>query len=429
MEYIEINNLVPHPKNDYYFDDITGEKWDELLMSIQTNGIHTPILVTSPDKDSNIPKHKKIIISGHQRVRACIELGIKKIPYTYKRYISEDEMLLALIESNIIQRGVGNSNPLKLGRCLNELDRIYGIKRGNNQHSNPNNLDSTIPKRSKKDIATALELSQETLTNYQKLTQLDEELQEMLLNNTLTPTNGIKIAKKVPKEKQKLFAAQIKTNEKATTKLLNTIIKSLTDEDKQSDIQESVTDKVVPENQQSTKEIYLKDYEDYIKYGNGTHEDEIALNNLKQYANKVKSFAELAHEQIDKITFNMEELFNLLRNSNSTVEILEELRDNNLDFCVAYLNEFLIKDIIGLSSCLETMIESTETIQELANDDDISNCDDDGFLYNGAGKKIAQIENYKNKSLKYDYIAEDEENVYYAYDANKKVIGKVIWIK
>ena len=63
-----------------------------------------------------------------------------------------------------------------------------------------------MSKRSKKDIATALELSQETLTNYQKLTQLDVELQEMLLNNTLTPTNGIKIAKKVPKEKQKSFA-------------------------------------------------------------------------------------------------------------------------------------------------------------------------------------------------------------------------------
>lgn len=225
MEYIEINNLVPHPKNDYYFDDITGEKWDELLMSIQTNGIHTPILVTSPDKDSSIPKYKKIIISGHQRVRACIELGIKKIPYTYKRYKSEDEILLALIESNIIQRGVGNSNPLKLGRCLNELDRIYGIKRGNNQHSNPNYLDSAMPKRSKKDIATALELSQETLTNYQKLTQLDAELQEMLLNNTLTPTNGIKIAKKVPKEKQQELVKQLKGSD-CSSKTISSFLSS-----------------------------------------------------------------------------------------------------------------------------------------------------------------------------------------------------------
>lgn len=225
MDYIEINNLIPHPQNDYYFDDITGEKWEELLTSIQLNGVHTPILITAPDKDSNIPKHKKIIISGHQRVRACLELGIKKIPYTYKHYKSEDEMLLALIESNIIQRGIGNANPLKLGRCLNELDRIYGIKRGNNQHSNPNNLDSNILKRSKKDIANALELSQETLTNYQKLTHLDDALQEMLLNNKLSPTNGIKIAKKVSKEQQKEMVELIqKEDGRKQSKIINSFI-------------------------------------------------------------------------------------------------------------------------------------------------------------------------------------------------------------
>lgn len=246
MEYIEINNLVPHPKNDYYFDDITGEKWDELLMSIQTNGIHTPILVTSPDKDGSIPKYKKIIISGHQRVRACIELGIKKIPYTYKRYKSEDEILLALIESNIIQRGVGNSNPLKLGRCLNELDRIYGIKRGNNQYSNPNNLDSTKTKKSKKDIATALELTQETLTNYQKLTHLDESLQKMILSNKLSPTHGIKIAKKISKEAQKEVVKQIEDIEKVTGAVVDKVIMTISEHQKAQNKAETETKRDTP---------------------------------------------------------------------------------------------------------------------------------------------------------------------------------------
>lgn len=31
--------------------------------------------------------------------------------------------------------GIGKPNPVKLGRCILELERIYGIKHGNNQHS------------------------------------------------------------------------------------------------------------------------------------------------------------------------------------------------------------------------------------------------------------------------------------------------------
>lgn len=80
---------------------------------------------------------------------------------------------------------------------------------------------------------------------------------------------------------------------------------------------------------------------------------------------------------------------------------------------------------------IDTVSQAIDTINELKDDNEISNCDDDGFLYNGAGKKIAQIENYKKKSLTYDYIEEDEndESIYYAYDENNKKIGKVTWLK
>lgn len=120
-----------------------------------------------------------------------------------ENFKSEDAMLLALIETNLIQRGSGNTNPIKLGRCLNELDRIYGVKRGNNQHRNPNNLDSMVERKSKKEITGRLGLSQETLTNYQKLTTLDEELQQMVLDGGISVTNAVKVAKKIQKEKQK----------------------------------------------------------------------------------------------------------------------------------------------------------------------------------------------------------------------------------
>lgn len=32
---------------------------------------------------------------------------------------------------NLRQRGIGNPNPVKLGRCIKELERIYDIHQGN----------------------------------------------------------------------------------------------------------------------------------------------------------------------------------------------------------------------------------------------------------------------------------------------------------
>lgn len=39
-------------------------------------------------------------------------------------------MLKDLIETNIRQRGIDNPNPVKLGRCIKELERIYGVREG-----------------------------------------------------------------------------------------------------------------------------------------------------------------------------------------------------------------------------------------------------------------------------------------------------------
>ena len=97
---IPINQLIPHPRNTEFFDDMTGEKWKEFLESIKTRGIIEPIVIT-PDKT---------IVSGHQRIRASHELGINHIPCSIHSYNNEDEILQDLLKTNIRQRGdVGGS--------------------------------------------------------------------------------------------------------------------------------------------------------------------------------------------------------------------------------------------------------------------------------------------------------------------------------
>ena len=187
MQQININELKPHPRNNDFFDDMIGEKWKEFIESIKIRGVIEPIVIT-PDK---------VIVSGHQRVRACKELGIKTAMCDVHTYNSEDEILQDLLETNIRQRGDVGGSAKKVGLRIKELERIYGIKNGGsqfygNQHGKveelPNN--SEAPK-TQEQLAKEMGFSVDTLNNYKKLTEMIPELEELVDTGITTPTTAL----------------------------------------------------------------------------------------------------------------------------------------------------------------------------------------------------------------------------------------------
>lgn len=70
---IHVKDLKSFPNHEQYFWDIKGEDYIWFLRSIKSSGVICPILITRDN----------MIISGHQRVRACRDLGIETIPATY----------------------------------------------------------------------------------------------------------------------------------------------------------------------------------------------------------------------------------------------------------------------------------------------------------------------------------------------------------
>ena len=128
MQKFTIEELKAHPRNNEFFDDMSGEKWQEFLESIKTSGVIEPIVVTQD----------KIIVSGHQRVRACKELGIEEIDANVKIYDSDDDIIKDLLETNIRQRGEIGGSTVKLGRRIKELERIYGIRQGGDRSKTTN---------------------------------------------------------------------------------------------------------------------------------------------------------------------------------------------------------------------------------------------------------------------------------------------------
>ena len=201
MELIEVSKLKPFTKNDYFFDDLTGPQWEEFKKSIKSSGVIEPVIVTTD----------LVIISGHQRVRACKELGIEKVLCDIRRFDSEDEQLKQLIETNIKQRGIGNPNSVKLGRCILELERIEGITHGGSRVQN-------APLKSQEGIAQEIGISVDQLKRYKSLTNLIPELSDLVETGTVNVTTASAIARRLTKEQQEELAAKITGTDANTLK-------------------------------------------------------------------------------------------------------------------------------------------------------------------------------------------------------------------
>ena len=195
MELMNPYDLKPHPRNGEFFDDMDGQKWKDFLQSVKTSGIIEPIIVTQD----------LVIVSGHQRVRAAKAIGILKIAVEVRHYADDDKVLKDLIETNIMQRGIGNTNPIKLAKCIMELERILGIRNGGDRKSDSHN--ANVIKQS--DLAEKLKVSQSQLARYKKLLELVPELQTAVESGQISATNASAILAKLPEAEQKAIAEQI----------------------------------------------------------------------------------------------------------------------------------------------------------------------------------------------------------------------------
>lgn len=202
MEQIAIDIIKQHPRNTEFFDDIAGDQWEVFLDSVRTSGVIEPVILTQD----------LITVSGHQRLRACKELKIENVMAEIRYYDSEDKVLKDLIETNIRQRGIGNPNPVKLGRCIKELEKIYGIQNGGDRKSDC----KVYNLKSQEQLAEELGVSNKTLHNYKALADLTPEVQELIETGKLAPSTASSLISKMTEEEQEEFISSMDITKKIT---------------------------------------------------------------------------------------------------------------------------------------------------------------------------------------------------------------------
>lgn len=207
---IKISELKPHPKNDYYFDDMEGDSWDSLLQSISTSGVTNAITIND----------KKIIISGHQRIRACKVLGIEEVSYKMITYDNEENEIKDLIESNLRQRVLGNTNPVKLGRCFSFLNKWYGFEKGNNQHSLSKVFTSSdiFTPKNQTELAESYGITKQTMNNYMRMADMIPELEDLVDTGIVTKDTALAMIRNLSSNEQRELISSMDITKKITKK-------------------------------------------------------------------------------------------------------------------------------------------------------------------------------------------------------------------
>lgn len=100
IQQIPIEMLKPY--HDHKFQLYSGERLDDMIESVKTNGILVPIIVQP------LPSGKYEILIGHNRWNASKLAGKLTVPAIVKNGLSEEEAEMYVVESNLMQRGFDN---------------------------------------------------------------------------------------------------------------------------------------------------------------------------------------------------------------------------------------------------------------------------------------------------------------------------------
>lgn len=177
--YIEPERLVPF--HNHPFRVTMDEDMEELIASIRSYGIITPLIVRPTEKGNYE------IISGHRRKYAATVLGLLKVPVII-RYMSDDLAILSMVDTNLRREKLPPSEKAAAYRmkyeALCNLRKEYGRKK----------VDKALSGRSVDLLSNKTGDSPKQVQRYVRLSYLIPDLSYLLDKGELGLTPGYELA-------------------------------------------------------------------------------------------------------------------------------------------------------------------------------------------------------------------------------------------
>ncbi|WP_018885706.1 ParB N-terminal domain-containing protein [Paenibacillus massiliensis] len=114
IQTIPINKIRMY--KDHPFRLYEGERLADMVSSIENNGILVPVIVRKIEVDENGCDHE--MLAGHNRMNAAQLLGLEKLPAVVKEMLTDEEALMYVVETNVLQRSFTDMLPSEKAKVL-----------------------------------------------------------------------------------------------------------------------------------------------------------------------------------------------------------------------------------------------------------------------------------------------------------------------
>lgn len=204
---IDLDKLVPFANHPFKLYE--GERFDEMVESIKNFGVIVPIVTRKKGL-------KYEILSGHNRVNAARVAGLTDIPAVIKEGLTEEEAMLIVTETNLMQRSftdLVHSERAKViatrhkamknqGVRTDLLGEIEKLSKAPSLTSGPmgTKLDS------KKELGEDYNLSSRSVARYLRIDQLNPQLKDQVDEGKIAMRAGVDLSY-LSKENQEIIDA------------------------------------------------------------------------------------------------------------------------------------------------------------------------------------------------------------------------------
>ena len=169
VRIVPISNIEDFPDHPFQVKD--DESMDALVESIRMNGVLNPVIALKIDEN-----HYQLI-SGHRRKRACMLLGIDRIPLI-GREMTKEEAVIEMVDSNLQREHILPSEKAKAYKMKYEaLKRKAGRPSKDNCTPSEHNFEG---KRTVEIIGDENGESKEQIRRFIRLNELTPELLEFV---------------------------------------------------------------------------------------------------------------------------------------------------------------------------------------------------------------------------------------------------------
>ena len=207
LQYLPLDAVKPF--HDHPFRMYEGERLEDMVQSIREHGVLNPVIVRKQEDGYEM-------LSGHNRQRAAMLAGIDKIPAIVKENLSDEDAIVYVIETNMIQRSFSELLPSEKAAVLAvRYEKISSQGKRNDilqEIAALNGQDGTCghdvhKSRSRDELGNEYGMTGRNIARYMRVDKLIPEFKEELDNGALSLVAAVDLSYLSEKEQKAVAAA------------------------------------------------------------------------------------------------------------------------------------------------------------------------------------------------------------------------------